>query len=845
MDNFHRKNFVEMRRLMDARLAKDSAEVSTLFSMAKYFESAENISAHSLDSAYFYLRKSSEALKNLTAHQQKKLKGLHITPRFLAAYKKSIAQKSYRNLLENLEKPFADIKNSFQNFLNLYADDDIALPAKQKYDSLAYQEANFLASIGAYTAFLAAHPRAAQAVLARAQLARLVFEAFTQEGTAESYADFIEKYPESPYKPQAERLLFRRFMRTHSPEKYAEFIEKYPQNTHVSLSNELIYSISKHKNKFAGEADSTLFSSDFKADLAVSPQLYFPFFSGGKYGFMDSLGEVKILPAYPDLPTESRSALEGDFFLAYNKGKLGVVGKSGKALSAFRYGQIAHFSPGVFLVKTEDGFGLLHRSGFKMISCKYARLLPAAGKWVQFWDGKKWGILSYYGDTLLAPAYDDFLYGSGNMIAAAQEGTWQLLWPDAEGKSADHNEAERYQTCHFTPSDCWQLTSAAGTKILDANGNLLLNLEGGTLRESANGWIGEKQGRYILFDKAGNLQSKFSYEKVYADCGYYALKLGGKWALSDRYARPLTAFCYDTLYFSAGKAAIGAKNGRQFVYFYLTQKTIDCGEYEKILVKQIKYDGKVKHFLITKNKKGRYGVLTEDGIKIIENRYDDIKFMSDNLIFLRRFGLCGLVNERGEWRVPLRYAGIAKYAADFFALLQNKKFGIYRPDAQKIIPPEYDALPQKYALADSVLIAKKGKFGLISYENNPLTDFVFQALFAWNDTILLGKTGGQWRLYDFKNRRYSDRARFSHFTFVRNDRQEIVLKTFGQDGAIGLLSNRRGRLAAQVFSQIRNLGQAIRPFYELKKAGKTPKSYQLLYLNAAGDTIRSEQVVEK
>ena len=77
---------------------------------------------------------------------------------------------------------------------------------------------------------------------------------------------------------------------------------------------------------------------------------------------------------------------------------------------------------------------------------------------------------------------------------------------------------------------------------------------------------------------------------------------------------------------------------------------------------------------------------------------------------------------------------------------------------------------------------------------------------------------------------------------MKSNTDEIVIKTFKSTG-YGLLSNKRGRIVADEYTGIINLGTIQKPIYFLEKTVAKSNLYITLYLNEKGEVIR-EQILD-
>jgi hypothetical protein len=117
---------------------------------------------------------------------------------------------------------------------------------------------------------------------------------------------------------------------------------------------------------------------------------------------------------------------------------------------------------------------------------------------------------------------------------------------------------------------------------------------------------------------------------------------------------------------------------------------------------------------------------------------------------------------------------------------------------------------------------------------------MFSDLKWWNNEAALVKHGGMWRIYNIAENRFTGEA-FSSFGYLRNDRDEVLLKTYRSTG-YGILSSRHGRVLDEQYSQIRNVGTDAVPFYLTEIHVPAAKFHFFAYFDTVGQIITEQSV---
>ncbi len=843
--SLEKNSFIEAREKIEKRLDKESASVEALFAFGMYFRHANNRTFYNIDSAYWYFSLAEEAISSKEAKERKKLAKEGITRVVVQQQKRLMATKKFEEVASlNTEK-------HYHAYALFYQNEPEATIAQQRRDSIAYHIAKQQDTAEAYQQFFTKYPEASQAEEAQVRYHFRIYRNNTQENTPESYAAFIAKYPESPYRGSAEKNLFRSFMQKHSVERYKAFIHQYPNSSYLPQAKEALWYLAQQQDSLWATWRDGFFPKKerytTKKEFTIP---YYTFFNvkDKAYGFMSEQGNAYLAAQFDSVPSGYRcQALPTDVIVAFKDGKAGAFHRNGEQFIPYFYDDIVPFSPGVALVAKEGKYGLQHYSGFQMLPCEYAELKLLQNHWVRFRATEgTYGVLSFYGDTLVPPYFQEIYEGVGQLIITTMddEQFGVLSLNDLDALPSSESGAQPfalYDDYEITPSNFLMVRKGNQYEVFDSNGNRLFAELFDEVWETYWGWVVQKENTYAIYNTAGKRISPLNYANVIAGRNEYGIKTGGKWGVLTPQGALLIQPVYDTLYFLGDAGIILEREGRKVGYFY-TAEMIDFSEYENVSIQTVENEqGILKSFIVTTNRQGKKGVLRTDGTPVLRNRFEAINVKSQNAIIVEARGKKGLYNWKGERLTTLSYDGILNRGNTLFSLLRNQKFGVYISATRSIVEPQYDAILQPYGSTDSIFIAKNEKYGLINSKNEELTGFLFDALHFWSPTVLLGKKENRWYLYDFLNQRYLPEEIFDTFDFIRNDEEEIIIRTFKSTG-FGLLSNQKGRIIADEYTGILNLGTPENPLYFLEKTVSKSNYYIILYVDKNGNVIKEQML---
>ena len=135
-----------------------------------------------------------------------------------------------------------------------------------------------------------------------------------------------------------------------------------------------------------------------------------------------------------------------------------------------------------------------------------------------------------------------------------------------------------------------------------------------------------------------------------------------------------------------------------------------------------------------------------------------------------------------------------------------------------------------------ILIGEKaGKKGLINNTGHGLTQFEYEEIQYWSDSVALVKQDYSWQLIDiFKNEKIGQKMKSFHY--VRNDDVEKVIIGLVENG-YGVFSNRKGEVISPTFNDVINLGTDKAPIYFTEKHVEEAEFYVVIYYDADGNLL--------
>lgn len=179
------------------------------------------------------------------------------------------------------------------------------------------------------------------------------------------------------------------------------------------------------------------------------------------------------------------------------------------------------------------------------------------------------------------------------------------------------------------------------------------------------------------------------------------------------------------------------------LYEYYTSKVLDYGytELSNVFVNQ---KAILNNQLIVENGKKQYGVIGVDGTDILEDKYDNITYLTNTGDFLvENNKKVGIISSSRETKVQIIYDSIESMDSDagLYLVKKDDKYGIIDSKGNIKIPIENDEIgvdvskflqnniKNKYILANNLIPVRKDKYwALYDKSGNQLVEYKYDSL---------------------------------------------------------------------------------------------------------------------
>ena len=286
------------------------------------------------------------------------------------------------------------------------------------------------------------------------------------------------------------------------------------------------------------------------------------------------------------------------------------------------------------------------------------------------YENEKWGVIDNLGNIVINPQYDEM-----------------IVIPDKTIPVFICTYDVNYDTMEYK------------TKAINENGEEIFNNY-----EGIEGLINE--------DDAGNI----FYEK-----NVYKIKVNNKYGLIDGKGKEILKCDYDD---------IRTLEGEEGTLIVVQNNNLGVADtYGNILIKpeykDIKRFGNgSKNKYIVVNSDNKYGIVMSDASVELEIKYDDIKPIDGNNLYVVKEGdNWKVINKDNTIEVSSSFDDIIDVNNGNIVIERDNKYGVINTDGEDEIPAEYDNI--KYMFGENYIVKQGDKYGVININNETVIELKY------------------------------------------------------------------------------------------------------------------------
>lgn len=816
LQNIQKGKWEKARSQLVKALKKDTLNGTARYVFSTFFFTPRNPAFH-IDSAYHQVKQALEDFQQATLKQKERMKRFPVDSTILISRRAAIDSAAFeRAMTINTELGYSD-------FISRFALASQVERAVELRNEVAYIDALKINTYESYLNFITKYPQASRIAEARQRYEKLLFEAKTKDQKRVSFEAFIETYPQSPYRAQAEWQVLQLSTAAGKPQTFLDFIKRYPKSTHVSLARNLAYYLFREN----GFIPQELLTDSIYAAQALEEGYLVPFYSNGLYGFMNAKGEEIVEPFTNEVTIESICGNVVEEILIANDQ---IRTRNGTILYRGHAQEVVDIDYGFLLIFNDSCGTVIHKSGYVIEPCADDAVI-LAGAYIAIQKQQKWSLYTFAGRKLPVGTFEQ-TDAIDDILVLKREGAYRLIHRDEMAKGVDQNEVVYSQSFdevkRWNESTIW--VKAGDTEgLLDMMLNEVLALRAKEINQTFFGaYLRSASGVTIWSPQNG--ESKH-YDTIQIQKPWISVKQDSTWSLLDERLIPVSSAWYDTIFF-IGPFSIGVLKDSLYAHV-LPGVTIAVSNSTSLKF----LPGRDSAYYLLVEDGDKKTVYNEKGEHLFTAVYDRIEAIGNQLFLAVRKEKRGVIDGQGKVVVSPEFDAMGNLNNGTLPVLKDKKFGYIDVLNRKEIKPIYEKNLIRYN--QHYLIAfKEGQFGLIDWNNKPVTGFDYEEIQFWSDSTAIMKRNHHWLIYNFiEKKTIADKIR--DFKWLRNDATERIIRIH-QENQYGVISNRKGVVLAATYSDIINLGTPTLPFYFTEKHVEEASLYVVIYYNENGEFLRRQ-----
>jgi hypothetical protein len=793
--------------LLKKALRKDTTNIRATYLLGHYFFLPRNPD-YQLDSAYLFSRKAYLAWQQLAMSEKDKLERQGLDSLSLAALVHRVDSAAFErakasNSVEDLEFYLSRFKE------HPFRDQALALR-----DELAFAIAVRRNSYEAFAEYLNTYPNARRTAQARHYYDSLLYTAKTSDQQLSSYIRFLDEFPETPYRKEVELNIFQLATASGTPEAFAQ-ISRMADHPYSAAASAIWKGLNAHAY-----------------DSIERQVVLYPVLRKGLFGIMDNRGSEIFPPTLEALPDHYRCGNIADEVIALPNI---VINNNGQSTWRGEYDAVEDMGYGFALIELKGEFFIVHNSGLRFYDSAVEDAKLLTGRVIAVKQNGHWGLLTLTGRTLVKAEWDN-IDVIGHVLLLNKNNKISLTTIDnittVDGKQKKWLEG--FDLTRKIANDLLWVQSGGYEGVLDTALNILIRLEKHRVTATTQGFLLTTPIGQSLINFNG-VESEPA-QQVDVKGAWISSKKDNKWYLVDSQNLRRRRESYDSILF-LGTFAVGLRNDSAIVWAK-----------EKKIIKQIQpvsftfLPAQDSTGFLVINHQDKQTVFSAEGLKLFTGSYDHIQYAAKNYFIIQKKDRQkkdkrGLIDIKGKEVLPAEYDAIGGATNGVLSLLKGGKFGQYDINTKQLIKPEYSKNIQRYTKG-IYLGVKANKYGFVDARNKPLTDFTFDEVIPWTDSVALVASGKVWTLLNFRSGKVVSLP-ISEVKMIRDDSGEKIYR-IRQGNSYGVISNRAGTIIPVKFTDLVNVGSTQHPVYFTEKHVEEAALYVVIYYNAQGKFIMKE-----
>ncbi len=692
-------------------------------------------------------------------------------------------------------------------------------------NEVAYQNALDQHSPQAFLTYVTRYPSAHRVDEAMAQYHRLLYLERTKDGRLVSFETFLADHPDTPYRAEIYQNIFEIMTADGRVASFLSYLRRYPVSRLATKAENLVFHL-------LAEDDDATWPAGFLNDslrnlLDLNSSYLVPFLSDGQFGFMNEQGTEVIAPQYADIhPDYLCGQVMDEVLIVDNR----LVARDGNTVFHGAISDVSDIGAGFLRVEMADGVKVIHKSGFELTDdAEDARII--ARTFVAVKKEGRWLPYSLAGRLLDTRAWDD-ISAMGDVVVFTRNGKRFVIAKAEMGRGAEGDPlplSEPFDDLRLWPGGLIWGKAGQYEGVLNQSLQTVIRFDMHSLAQMLFGALAQVPNGVVVYNRIGRKSTVF--EQVSLLSKRIGVKWKGSWFLYDPLNHAMYARAYDSLR-AEGPFVVGSRGDSLYVGF---QENVFRAFYRPRRIGFVPGLDSMS-FLIVQEKGPETTVFDLKGQRLFSATFEAIEYAGNGVFVVTRKGKRGLVDLKGKTR-QAEFDAIGTAQNDVVSLLRNRKFGAYHTRKGKLIKPQYDRNPIPYG-PSFVVTFRNGYYKFVDWDNKPLSNFEFEEVRYWNDSLALVKNGLSWSIFNLAGNKPVE-TDIRGINIIRDSPAE-KLAIIQKGNYFGVIDNRGHTIIPPVFSEIINLGTPEAPLYFTEKHIPETSVYVVIYFDRTGEAFREE-----
>ena len=798
-------------------LSRESLNPSVRHALSRYFFRDDN-PAYDLDSAYHYAVTAFEDYRGVSDKTKNRLKRTDLDSAALVALRVRIETAAFEVARsENTEA-------AYLSFLSHFPTAAQREDAEQLRNEVAYQTVLRSKTPEDFRRYILNYPHSKRAADAQKRYDRLLFEQATSDQSLQRYEAFLRDHPETPYREEIDRRIFEMSTISGGVASHLSFMGAYPANKFAETARNVAFHLLNEEEQ--PDWPDHFLSDSLRRVLQLNRYPLVPFLENGRFGFMDSHGATIIPPSYAQIHGDYLCGnVEGDVLIVEDR----LVARDGTTICRGPISALADVGVGFLKVASGGKTMVVHKSGFivadslddaRVVLKRFLAVRRHDAWWLhaltgRLLDARPWHDIDAVHDLLLLSRNEKKFIARLEMVPDAEAAVIKLSDPFDEVKP--------------WPGGLIWGRSGQFEGVLNDRLESFIGFDQHTLARNFFGATATLRSGFALYNREGKRSSIF--EKVLILGKRAAVRRNGLWSFFDPVSQTLVGRTYDSLT-SAGPFFL-VVNDSVTIHF---QNNSSRRFYKPKGIAFVPGMDSTSFLVVDTNGHDK-SVFDVNGKKLFSAFFDTIESAGHGVFVVSRKNKKGLINGNGQQILTPEFDAIGSLKGGIVSVLKNRKFGTFDIEKRKLIRPLYDRNPVSYT-QDVITAFRDGYYGLVGWDEKPLSAFDFNEVTYWSDSVALVRKGSAWSLYHIVTGEDIERDLRSISVVKESPHEKIAIVQKGND--LGVLSSTGKVVIPMTFSDVINVGSSESPLYFTEKHVPEASIHVIIYYDAAGNMLRKD-----